>query len=537
MCTRTARSILAAVAVVALGGHLHAMERHVPGEYPTIQAAVDACVDGDVIVLAPGTYTGNGNTDVYVPSLTITIRSVDGDPNACVIDGEGARSGITVIGENDQVASINALTFTNCIDSSSGGALTVNAINATQPSRVMVTNCRFTHNQSTSTDGGAVYAYGQVEIYNCYFAANSAAGFGGAVIMGHGATIERCVIVDNEALSGGGLLAGHAVTVRHCSIQRNVAHGDGGIGLGGAILVGGDDHVIASCLIADNEAERGGGIHIGGLGASSGTRLSHCEIRGNLARGLGGGICAEDSGEQPISNCLIVGNQSAYYGGGVYVVDEPVSFIGCTVSDNNCDSYGGGVYALGNAPLNFHNGILHGNTAAVGAEIAVETLRVFHISHTSISNVQHVWFGSGAYIDWGDAVIEADPAFSDPPQDYRLSLDSPCIDAGSNDLIPPDRADVDEDEDFDEQVPWDLDASQRVMRGLVDLGPYEIPFGDLNCDKALNNGDIDPFVLAITDPAAYGREYPECVREYADMNADGLVNNGDIDAFVALLGG
>ncbi len=41
---------------------------------------------------------------------------------------------------------------------------------------------------------------------------------------------------------------------------------------------------------------------------------------------------------------------------------------------------------------------------------------------------------------------------------------------------------------------------------------------------------------ALTDPAAYRGEYPECVRGYADMNADGLVNNGDIDAFVALLG-
>ncbi len=61
--------------------------------------------------------------------------------------------------------------------------------------------------------------------------------------------------------------------------------------------------------------------------------------------------------------------------------------------------------------------------------------------------------------------------------------------------------------------------------------------GDLNCDGLINNGDIDPFVLAVTDEAGYVATYPDCDRSRADCNSDGLVNNGDIDAFVALLGG
>ncbi len=59
--------------------------------------------------------------------------------------------------------------------------------------------------------------------------------------------------------------------------------------------------------------------------------------------------------------------------------------------------------------------------------------------------------------------------------------------------------------------------------------------GDLNCDGQINNADIDPFVLAITDPATYGTLYPECDINYGDCNDDGLVNNADIDSFVALL--
>ena len=61
--------------------------------------------------------------------------------------------------------------------------------------------------------------------------------------------------------------------------------------------------------------------------------------------------------------------------------------------------------------------------------------------------------------------------------------------------------------------------------------------GDVNCDGLINNGDIDPFVLAITDAPGYAAAYPDCDIMAADVNGDGLVNNGDIDPFVALLTG
>jgi agmatine/peptidylarginine deiminase len=61
--------------------------------------------------------------------------------------------------------------------------------------------------------------------------------------------------------------------------------------------------------------------------------------------------------------------------------------------------------------------------------------------------------------------------------------------------------------------------------------------GDLNCDGLVNNFDIDPFVLALSDPAAYAVAYPDCDINNADIDGDGQVNNFDIDPFVALLGG
>jgi hypothetical protein len=59
--------------------------------------------------------------------------------------------------------------------------------------------------------------------------------------------------------------------------------------------------------------------------------------------------------------------------------------------------------------------------------------------------------------------------------------------------------------------------------------------GDLNCDGVVNNFDIDPFVLALSDPAGYAQRYPDCDRMLADCNGDGVVDNFDIDPFVKLL--
>ncbi|MGD8453565.1 MAG: alpha-amylase family glycosyl hydrolase [Phycisphaerae bacterium] len=59
--------------------------------------------------------------------------------------------------------------------------------------------------------------------------------------------------------------------------------------------------------------------------------------------------------------------------------------------------------------------------------------------------------------------------------------------------------------------------------------------GDLNCDGVVDNFDITPFVLAVTDAAGYAAAHPDCDRNLADLTDDGLVNNFDIAPFVHLL--
>jgi hypothetical protein len=60
---------------------------HVPADQPTIQAGIDAAVNGDTVLVADGTYTGVGNRDIDFKGKAITVKSENG-PENCIIDCE-----------------------------------------------------------------------------------------------------------------------------------------------------------------------------------------------------------------------------------------------------------------------------------------------------------------------------------------------------------------------------------------------------------------------------------------------------------------
>lgn len=61
--------------------------------------------------------------------------------------------------------------------------------------------------------------------------------------------------------------------------------------------------------------------------------------------------------------------------------------------------------------------------------------------------------------------------------------------------------------------------------------------GDANCDGGIDFFDIDPFLLALFDPAAYASAWPQCDIASADVNRDAGVDFFDIDPFIAALFG
>jgi hypothetical protein len=73
--------------------------------------------------------------------------------------------------------------------------------------------------------------------------------------------------------------------------------------------------------------------------------------------------------------------------------------------------------------------------------------------------------------------------------------------------------------------------AEEFMTAGIALTPL-FQIGDMNCDDVINFDDINPFVLALSDPAEYQIEYPDCDIMLADINQDGVVDFYDIDAWL-----
>ncbi len=73
--------------------------------------------------------------------------------------------------------------------------------------------------------------------------------------------------------------------------------------------------------------------------------------------------------------------------------------------------------------------------------------------------------------------------------------------------------------------------------GIPDECDSQVLVGDMNCDGSVDFGDINPFVLAMTDLAAWQAAFPGCPVANGDINSDGAVDFADINPFVALLAG
>ena len=84
----------------------------VPDHFATIQAAIDAAIDGDEIVIADGVYTGEGNREIDYRGKAITLRSENG-PEKCIIDCEGEARGFIFRSNETRDAVLEGITLRN----------------------------------------------------------------------------------------------------------------------------------------------------------------------------------------------------------------------------------------------------------------------------------------------------------------------------------------------------------------------------------------------------------------------------------------
>lgn len=90
------------------------------------------------------------------------------------------------------------------------------------------------------------------------------------------------------------------------------------------------------------------------------------------------------------------------------------------------------------------------------------------------------------------------------------------------------------DDAIDIAVDPTLDANGNGVLDSCEPGGLT---GDMNCDGVISVSDIGGFVLALTNPAGYAAQFPNCSLLHADTNGDGMVSVGDIGPFVRLLTG
>ena len=438
---------LALLCLCALGHAAGANALTVPGQYPTIQAGIDAAANGDTVLISDGTYTGPGNVDLDFGGKNIAVTSVNGATKT-VIDCGGSvndnhRGFYLHSGETNAV--ISGLTIKNGYESGSsgsdgqgGGIEDVNV-------GLTVLNCVLTANtarygggmENDSKNGSAVLVTG------CTLEGNTAVDNFGGHLYGSGSGME------NVSYNGGSM-----VTVTNCTLTGNTAQSfDGGLYNdsedGGTISV-------TNCTLTRNTARYGGGME-NDCYVGSTVSVTGCTLEGNSAGGNIGGIHSDiggiynDSGDGStvsVTNCTIVGNTAGHGGGGGLYNDTynggAVSVTNCTLTANSAPN-GGGLYNYNygggtTGTISLTNDILYGD---VGGEIATDPKSVSPPTATNCD----IQGGVPAGTTDGGGNINADPLFVNPPADpqfappavgdVHLRPGSPCLGAGTPSGAPP----------------------------------------------------------------------------------------------------
>lgn len=247
---------------------------YVPADVNSIQRAINASIDGDMIVVSEGTYY----EAIDFNSVSCILTSTDPNDWAVIAD--------TIIDADDPNAYV--VTFENSEDANSvlrgftitGGELGIYCDGASPT----ISNCVITGNKGGNNYGGGIYdCNSSPTITNCFFSENDANYGGGIYDFNSSPTVVSCVFSKNVAdVNGGGMYNyDSSPTVINCTFSGNSADGDGG----GMFNCGVSDPNLTNCIFWGNEAD-GSGDEIYN-DANSDPNFRYCDIES--CGGSGGG--------------------------------------------------------------------------------------------------------------------------------------------------------------------------------------------------------------------------------------------------------
>ncbi len=464
---------------------------NVPGDYDTIQEALDVAESGDEVLVQPGTYYEN----LIWPSINGIELVAAGDTSNTFIDGNSLDRVLTIVSEGEIDASTNIQGFTiqngvadgDMPDCFGGGMLCIG-------SSPTIMECSFKSNSARS-GGGLFFMESFSHISDCDFSWNSAeedgaglfvnesgvllsdcminnntasvsleGGGGGAFSLNSDIEFQGCIIQDNVSIPyyGGGMYCIEStIQMIDCDISNNIAGIDGG----GIVCDENIDLSLFACTIHGNEAHYGGGMYIessdfttivdthifensayegGGIlcVSSSLIEVINCHISANQVVGEGGGVYSENSGLDA-SRSVIIGN-TAYDGGGFALNNCDAVISNCTIFENaaNVNGDGGGIYLRGQSNPVITNCAITDNSGE-GLYVTDGSPNVSF--NDCFNNSGGNYGGAGVDTDLGVPTgenangdpcdnfdnIALDPMYFDPDNDdFHLQDSSPCIDAG-----------------------------------------------------------------------------------------------------------
>jgi len=393
---------------------------------------------------------------------------------------------------------------------------------------------------NTAKFGGGMFAKsGAITVIASDFKSNTGVQDGGAIVARSGGLIRGTSFSGNNAVFGGAIMCCCGpMRVESCIFRANHANKGGGLFTAVGTLT------VANSEFYSNNAIEGGGLYT----SAANYGITNCRFGANSAQ-LGGGLQLIGAGT--VANCTFVRNFATASGGGVHST-QASNLVNNTFYSNAALVYGGGLHVLQGSPT-VRNSIFWANNDSTGQSQSAQITRMSGTPSISYNCVQG-WSGTLG----GVGNFAASPGFVDPAgpdgipgtadDDLRLSLNSPCIDAGDYSSLPADIADLNGNGNTIEMLPLDLDLLERVVRhhggastgvpgpgsnDWVDLGAFEFRtsacIGDANGDRVIDGGDLSVLLyqFGAGDLDAYAG---------ADMNGDGIVNGQDLSVLLSRFG-
>ena len=182
----------------------------VPSQKETIQKGIDYAAEGDTVLVAPGRYTGQGNTELELLGKAITLISEAG-PAETIIDCENSGRGFFIHQQEELETVISGFRITNA------GTYGIFCDDYESPT---IENCVI---DSAAFSGIFLDNYASPIIKGCVIKNNRSRGIY-ADLGTQNARIENCLIIKNQTTgNGGGIFCyRNAPDIINCTIADNI---------------------------------------------------------------------------------------------------------------------------------------------------------------------------------------------------------------------------------------------------------------------------------------------------------------------------